>query len=272
MSVTRSYNVVTGWAKDGKSILFHSNRTGRYHIFRQSLDAENPEQLGQGSDEQRAPQMSPDGSWILYWSGIPGDVNPAPRKQLMRVSTGGGSPLTILEVPEGTPSDFSCPLAAGAACVLGKVENGRLVFYWLDPVQGLGAQAAAIQLTPDLDRTWNVSPDGSRVAVTESLQKPPATVRIVNLKGSKEKVVVSQTPLMRVRDTSWAADGKSLVAVGVIHPNAFIVHLDMDGKTQVLLAIGKDHLVLSPLLSPDGHHLVFTEHTWESNAWLLENF
>jgi len=46
----------------------------------------------------------------------------------------------------------------------------------------------------------------------------------------------------------------------------------LNGRERVIHEGGKDHLLFSPLASPDGRRLAFSQYTWESNAWLMENF
>ena len=80
------------------------------------------------------------------------------------------------------------------------------------------------------------------------------------------------SPKRDLRDLCWAADGRSLFVLGLTNYNDVILHIDLDGKTQLVLDRGKDHATYAALPSPDGRHLAFSELTWESNNWLLENF
>jgi Tol biopolymer transport system component len=58
----------SGWTPDSRAILFDSNRTGKFQIFKQSLDRDAPEPLTQGLQEQRGATATPDNAWILYWA------------------------------------------------------------------------------------------------------------------------------------------------------------------------------------------------------------
>ena len=93
----------------------------------------------------------------------------------------------------------------------------------------------------------------------------------MNLRNSIERVV-SLSALWRISDVNWAADGQSLFAIGRADPRSFVMHINLDGKTRVIHDGGKDHILLFPLPSPDGRRLAFNQYTWESNAWLLEDF
>jgi Tol biopolymer transport system component len=238
-------------------------------IFRQPLGQEEPEPLIPGADEQENPQVSPDDAWILYWSTPSGSTSPPSTKQLMRFPVSGGPPVKILEAPiDGV--DFKCPSSSSARCILARLEQDSLVFYNLDPVRGLGQKAAGTNTSSASQPDWSLSPDGSRIAVTDS-RTIAGQVRILNLTNSTDQVI-SLVPRQNVWDVNWAADGNSLLAVGFRDPDSVILQIDLNGQTQVIVNKGKDHALESPRPSPDRRHLAFSQQTWESNAWLLENF
>jgi hypothetical protein len=55
-----------GWSSDGKWLLFQSDRTGNMR----RVDSTNPEPLMTNQDDNRAPLLSPDGQWVLYFACI----------------------------------------------------------------------------------------------------------------------------------------------------------------------------------------------------------
>jgi Tol biopolymer transport system component len=164
MTLTRNINMVTGWTHDGKSILLHSNRTGRYQVFRQQLGQDDAEPVIQGPDDEQYPELSPDGKWILYWSSTNGGSAPPSTKRLLRYPIAGGAPEEVLETPNDDAIAFECLFAAAAGCILARPENGALTFYQLDPLHGLGRQIAAPGKIPA--SFWSLSPDGSLLATT----------------------------------------------------------------------------------------------------------
>jgi len=82
-----------GWLRDGKTVLFFSNRRGHFDIFQQGVNDRTPREFIASSDEKRAPQLSPDGSWILYlsWPTTNGSLRSAPG-HMMRIPASGGPP------------------------------------------------------------------------------------------------------------------------------------------------------------------------------------
>ena len=267
LTLSRSFDFSSGWFRDSGSILFDSDRTGRNQIFRQQLGQDAAEQLFPGSDDQQAAEVSPDGKWVLFWSTTHGASSPPSTKQLMRVPVSGVSPEKILESPNDDAVVFDCPYSAFGKCVLSRPENQRLIFYELDWVNGVGSQVGAIETI--FPSHWAISPEGSRIAITNS-QIMPRKVLLKNLVTSDQRIVPI-SPEWDVRDVAWAADGRSLFAIGVRALNTFVIKIDLDGKAHVILDQGKS-VLYSPRSSPDGRHLAFSQVTWESNSWLLENF
>jgi serine/threonine protein kinase/Tol biopolymer transport system component len=268
LTTTRSYDVASGWTRDGSGILFQSNRTGREQVFRQHLGQDTAEQLFPGSDDQQGAELSPDGKWVLYWSTRRGGVGASPTQRLVRLPVLGGSPQTVLETPNDQANAFDCPTSATAKCVLSRSENGRLDFYQLDPLLGMGKKVGEVD-SSHLSH-WAVSPDGSLIAVTNALLFPHQLL-LRNLTESTQRVV----PLSEwdVRDVAWTSDSRFVLGRGLnSQPNEYIVKIALDGKTQVIFDWGKDNVVSTPRPSPDGRHLYFTQNMWESNVWLLENF
>ena len=264
LTLSRSYNVSPGWTKDSRSILFQSDRTGRYQIYRQLLGQENTEALIPGPDDQGNPQASPDGAWILYWSSIHGRTS----KQLMRLSKSGGSPEKVLESPDDDAIEFDCPYSPQAACVLSRPEAGQLNFYLFDPVSGLGRQVGATNGSSA--KEWAISPDGARIAITDAIAFP-RKVRLLSLADSAQRTF-PVFPEWDIGDVAWAANGDSLLVRGVRATRQFILQIDLDGKAVILLDRGTDNKLGSLRSSPDGKHLAFSQVQWESNAWLLEHF
>src|SRR6266498_2119013 len=74
---------------DGRHIVFMSNRTGSYQIWRMNLDGSNLKQLTNVSDA-RWPRFLPDGQWVVYASLS----NPI---GLFKVSSEGGDPTRLTD-------------------------------------------------------------------------------------------------------------------------------------------------------------------------------
>jgi Tol biopolymer transport system component len=238
-------------------------------MFRQSLGQDSAEALIPGPDDQDGGAPTPDGKWILYGSWLHSGGSPPASWRLMRLSASGGTPEQVLEI-KGDPSiNFDCPSSAASACLLSRWEQGQLIFYSLDPVQGQGKLVGATKMSQPNDLNWSVSADGSRIAITSGNQLKEQ-VRILDLaNGTEHNLQLPQG--WSIWSLSWAKDGKALFAAAQ-STSYMIVRIDADGKTRVLLDQGREHWLYAPISSPDGRQLAFTQQTFENNVWLLENF
>jgi Tol biopolymer transport system component len=264
-----SINVPSTWTRDSGTILFISDRMGRSQIFKQRLDSDTAELLVKGPDDQGPAALSPDAAWILYLSQAHGGKSPPTSQRLMRFSVSGGSPEQVLEMPADPMIGLDCPSRSSSSCVISRWEQGQLIFYALDPLQGQGKEIMRTKLGQASDLSWSISPDGSRIAITSWAQLREQ-VRILDLRNGTERNL--PLPQAWAAGLCWAADGKALFSgVRAGETRYFIARIDLDGKTHILLE-GKNGWLGGPSLSPDGRHLAYFQGTSESNVWLLENF
>ena len=260
-----SSNMVEGWTRDSGTVLLMSDRAGRLQIYKQRIDSDAPELLAGSPNAQFSPVFSPDAAWILYWSEA---RSQAESWKLMRVPATGGSPEVVLEAPVGRMIDFNCPSRPSSSCVISRGEQGQLVFYVLDPVQGQGKEIIRTKLGRADDLEWSISSDGSHIA-TASWSQLREQIRILDLQNGTERNL-SLPKGWGIMGLSWAADGKALFA-GVDATDWPISRIDLDGNTHVLLKRA-GAWVGGPHSSPDGRHLAYFQGTVEDNYWLLENF
>jgi hypothetical protein len=160
-------------------IYFSSNRNGKYEIFRQGLNERVPERIVASDADDTGAQLSPDGSWILYSETTPAGSPHPSLLRLMRQPVVGGSAETILEFPSSADINYSCSRKTGNPCVLSPREEENLVFYLLGPVRGKGESLGRIEIDPVYVYQWQVSPNGSRIALVDRSHKD--RIEILNL-------------------------------------------------------------------------------------------
>ncbi len=88
------YTRATGggaWSPDGKEIVFSSNFTGRFNLWKVNASGGWPIQLSQSDDRQGGAIWSPDGKWILYQS----DRGGGEIYDLFAIPSGGGKALNL---------------------------------------------------------------------------------------------------------------------------------------------------------------------------------
>jgi eukaryotic-like serine/threonine-protein kinase len=274
------------WTPDSKAILFYSNRSGSFDIFKQNLDSKSVEHLTEGPGEERAPQVSPDRAWILamQWPKTPAGKTPG-SGQLVRIPLGGGSPQLALDlkgypgaaegvdrgVSRGYP-DFRCPSAPGASCILAEAEKDQITFSIFDPVSGKKGRDSKAESRSESGAfwtSWDLSPDGSRIALVDD-NGSGCDIRILQLGGGEEQVV-SVKDRVHCNAVAWSADGRSLFVLNnLISRGGWLFHVAMDGTTHVLRETTK--WFERPIASPDGRYLAYGELIAEGQVSMIENF
>jgi Tol biopolymer transport system component len=270
------------WTPDSRAILFYSDRNGNFDIFQQGLDTRTAVPIVIGPDEERGPQFSSHGSWILYltWPRKPGA--PPETGRLMRLPTGGGPAERVLEfkgypgsaqgegrtISKGEP-DFRCASGRPGSCVLREADQEQIVFTTFDPTQGRKADGRRTSMTrgPEaVPSAWDLSPDGSQVA--SIVDARGCRIRILPLAGGASHDVVVHG-WSRCDTLAWAADGRSLFASSFSVKGSSLLHVELGGEARLLRKATK--WFERPLPSPDGRSMAFGEMTPESNAWILED-
>jgi Tol biopolymer transport system component len=79
---------------DGRYIVFQSNRTGNFEIWRMNTDGSDAKQLTANGNNTE-PHCSPDGKWVVYHSGRDGT--------LWKISIDGGEPVQLTKKSSGWP-------------------------------------------------------------------------------------------------------------------------------------------------------------------------
>ena len=62
-------DIPAAWTRDGKGLLFISDRSGSYDIYRQAVQGSGLQAIVAGPTDEYEPRFSPDGSWLFYWAG-----------------------------------------------------------------------------------------------------------------------------------------------------------------------------------------------------------
>ncbi len=258
LTVSEAFEFPHAWIRN-QAIVFESNRNGNYQLFVQGMGESEAKPLVDAPGSVM-PQASPDGKWILYASDWPNGA-----RRLMRVSVDGGTPASV--PIKGKLDEFRCALQPGSRCVIRSTENDQFVFHNLDPVLGEGRELARAAWAPAIIGDWDISPDGSQVAVPNH-DPNSAEIRLVPIEngvpGLKQRVL----PLKGITGLNgvvWSADGKGLY-VALRQQGEFLWFTDLrSGRTEIVTtAVPHGY----PVPSPDGRHLAFPYWTGSSNVWL----
>jgi hypothetical protein len=195
---------------------------------------------------------------------------PSPHR-LMRRAVSGGSPEMVLEEPAATDWNCQCPLKPGSPCVLMQKEGKDYVFYSLDAVRSKGDQLGKIEVSSDGFISWNVSPDGSRLALVDS-HKYYARIEVLTVRDRVWHEVSGEPGWGDYQSIAWAADGNGFFVTSWLPDSFNLLYITLAGKVKPLLRNGHRQFMINPLPSPDGKYLAFQSQTWDSNVWMLEGF
>lgn len=193
-------NTGTNWGQevsgDGHYIVFDSDRTGDFHIWRMDIDGGNPVQLTNGKGEKFA-DVSPDGKWVVYtdfqdWT-------------LWKVSIEGGEPVKIAD----TYARQSAISPDGKWIVFMASENNRQIIV---PFDG-DLLAKIIDLPPDAPILQPVrwSPDSQAIQFIVKRQGVE-NIWQMPLDGSSPKPITNFTS-DRIFSYDWSDDGKTLAVI-----------------------------------------------------------
>jgi Tol biopolymer transport system component len=261
LTIEESWNNLMGWTPDSKSVLFLSNRNKRWELFRQAIDSDAADRIVAG----RGASMSPDGTYVLYLVRVD-EKEPNGEHRLMRVPIAGGAPVELARGRGGPPGCAKLPVKL---CVMAirSSDHKQLVFSALDLEKGLGRELLRFDLNPDKGFTWALSPDGSRIAV---LQTMDAAIHVLSLAGGLPRDI-SPPGRARMDMVAWTADGKGFFVSSRENNGWALLHVGLNGTVQTLWQ-AEGSRGMSGKASPDGRYLAIRNWLYTGNVWLADNF
>jgi len=168
--------------------------------------------------------------------------------------------------------DYRCAKSPFLACVMAeKTGDGRkLVFSVLDPSRGRGNEISAFDIDPTARYQWDLSPEGSRIAIANSSE---AQIHILSLKGGDDRKVTVRG-WESLQSLNWAADGKGFFVGTPSRQGSTLLHVDLKGIARVLWEQKGDNNDMGTFAVPsrDGRHLAISGYAVNNNVWMIENF
>jgi serine/threonine protein kinase len=258
------------WTRDSKAVIFVSDRTGIFNVFKQRIDEQVAVPMTTGPNVNIMARVSPDGQWLVYMSRQQGFV---PTANLMRVPINGGPPQFLRKCAAVT--DIGCPRLPATECITGELTDDAHIFTAFDPITGGAHELFRWKISGHRNGFASLSPDGSQfLFLTRSPRE--ATLRF----GSFPEKPLREIKLLgwsNLNSADWAADGKSIFISSGTPLGATLLRVDLQGRVQPIWQVwgsGRswDSGRTWAIPSPDGRRLAMLGQTTHSNAWLLENF
>jgi DNA-binding winged helix-turn-helix (wHTH) protein/Tol biopolymer transport system component len=260
------------WTPDSKSVIFTSDRNGRFNVFRQGVHDAEPEVLVRSSADLSVPRLSPDQNSVIYLITPSNGASVDSNSQMMRAPLSGGPPQQILEATG--ISNQQCARVPSTVCILSRFEPGHERFFYFDPEKGMGAEItkAEIRSSNAYDFNWSLSPDGRMLATGKrvGIQEQPV-IRVLPL-GDGPEITIPVPGYAGIGSIDWAADSRSVWATGYNNDTAkTLMNVSLTRKVRPLFKEGEMTLGWA-IPSPDGKHLAIWKAHGDSNVWMLENF
>lgn len=254
------------WTRDSKEVIFISDRTGRFSVYKQAIDQTVPDLLVRGTDPLIQTRLSPDGTELLYlmypdWEGR------HPPSPLMRVPLAGGTPKPVLQA--NWIGNHQCARAPATVCLCSVIEERGLTFFTFDLAGG--KQKQVFQINDDLPQlfNWSLSPDGTTLAIAKGKWgDEESRIHFVSLNGAAERWVSIQG-WPGIASLDWAADSKSLWAASVGEEENALLNIDLQGHARAVWRPRKKGVGWA-IPSRDGRHLALHVRSSSANAWMME--
>lgn len=254
------------WTPDGQNVIFVSNRTGTFDVYKQGIHKTVPEVLVAGSENAVLPRLSPDGSSILYLLN-PRWGDPSYEVPLMSVPFAGGPPRQLAKAK--WISNHQCARAPATTCIYSVLGDAGLTFFRLDLMNGGASQV--FQIKDDLPQlfNWSLSPDGTMLAIAKGKHADEEPrIHVVSLADHSERWLdLKGMPALGSLD--WAADGKSIWAATSVEKENSLVRIDLQGNVRVVWTPKKGSVGWA-IPSRDGKYLALHVHSNTANVWMLE--
>ena len=257
------------WTPDSKQVIFISQRSGPYSVFRQDIHKTIPELVVKGAPAAGIPRLTPDGKSVLYLvhptvGQTTGDVS------LMRISLWGGTPTLVLA--SANLSNHQCSRAPSNACIYSELAQDGTTFWRFDPLKGKGDRVLKIDPVNEY-ANWSLSGDGTMLAVVER-KKTESTpeLRYFTL-ASGEEQRFPMTECSGIPTLDWAADGKTIWSVcrSSADGKNFLLNIDRQGRMRQVWK--PNWLEMSwAIPSPDGRYLAISKDSGTANVWMIEHF
>jgi hypothetical protein len=251
---TEGTNIPIGWAHD-RSLLFVSDRIGRAALYVQPIESDSARLLTDYAGMTGHARTTPDAAAVLF-TVAPSLLSRSQR--IMRLPLGGGD---ITEVVSGTFLDGGARCAAAPAMLCAIAErhdDGKhVIFSALNPVSGRGRELARVDGDHFRELRWDLSPDGTRIAVADA---KGSRVRILLIGGpAAENISVSGA--YGLGQVSFTSDSRGVIVPSVGENGASLMAISLRGHAQ-LLWDQPDATEVAGIASPDGQHVaVWVRHS-----------
>ncbi len=258
LTLDQNANLVTTWTPDSRSIIFTSNRSGPFRLYRQAIDQAVPE-LVVNNDRLILARLAPDGKHLICL--LDTDSEHAAPLAVVLVPLEGGPLRTLFRDP--ALSDVQCARSPSALCLVSTIGPVARV-YSLDLNDASTHKFPLPHLESFLE--WSLSPDGSTLALI--LDGPKLVFMNVADRRVHEIKVDDWSQLVAV---DWAPDSKSVyIPSRKTNGDYVLLRVETNGAVRTVLEGGKVPRYTWGIPSPDGKRIAVQASSGENNVWMVD--
>jgi hypothetical protein len=279
-----SSDVPTAWAADDRTVVFDSDRSGRWGVYAQDVVSSSaPVPLAVSPVRADWPELALRGTELLYWR-VPDEGAPS----LMRTPFDGArahEASALFSAPDlgnplGSHEKLRCP-ARSDDCILRWATTSEAAgWYRLDPRDGTrtpidGLPPVVPTNTGGSVNLLDVTPNGDTIVVARGRTAGNGMLDFYSLRGNSASHVRSTPmPPTPVGSLMWAlafdpvGDGV-YVGTGV---NGDVSYVSRDGRaTSVLVGTEKKADAGALVVSPDGTRVAFDLERTRNGVWSVDD-
>jgi len=263
------------WDLDDQSVVFESNRSGHYHLYRLRVGETQAQQLTSGDSNEMMPEISPDGTRIVFASGL-ADMGGALLSSSLQVMPAQGGPATTL-VPNTGPFIWHPTWS----------PDGQSIYYlfwgsstgnYFEDIYRVSSSGGVPEKVVDIeeDAYPRISPDGRQIAFALREHGGPYNIAQAPLTDPSNYVLLTQETV-NTSQPDYSPDGTLLVYVSRKINDALELY-EMNLATSTSQRLTSDSDVWShetytqfPEYSHDGNWIAFSSArvTGDENIWLF---
>lgn len=258
------------WLPDGRALVAQVDRNPGvddlfYHpdVVRVPLDGGEPQLLTGPDTADASPRPSPDGRWIAY-NSLPAAEYTSANAEIKLIPATGGEPRTLTTELDAHPREVCWNPDSRSLCFL-VADRGRM------DLRRVSVDGGPIETLLTADRemlSFDLAPDGQRVAFSVSTDRSPSDLYVADLSGGDERRLtevnagwLDEKTLGAVEDlwfesTGGAAIGGQAIQGWIVKPP----HFDPQARYPMILSIhGGPHAMWS-------RHEPTMWHEWQVQA------
>jgi TolB protein len=246
-------NAYPRWSNDGRSILFQSNRTGRWQIYVMDADGSHVRALTGGDANNNFPDWSPDNRRIAFVSDRDGDeevyVMKMDGSELRNVSSDPARDIHPYWSPDGAKLLFNSSRG-----------GGKLQIYEVNPD---GSELRQLVTSADEDTCARISPLGDRIVYLANLSIGQDDIMSCKRDGS-DRINLTNDAAADGWPT-WVADGRQIVYSSAKSGTFCLYAMDLESKQSRRLTFAEPpYEDARASVSRDRMHIVFNRGAGET--------